>query len=144
MKIAVSACLLGDKVRYDGKDKLNKELVELLKNHDVIKICPEVASGFSIPRKPMEMKDNKVINIDNQDLTKQLINGCNICLKMIDDCDFLVLKSKSPTCGYQAIYDGSFTSTLTNKNGLFSQMVLDRGFTIYSEKDIEILRKILQ
>ena len=49
MKIGISACLLGDKVRFDGKDKRNEKLIKLLKNHEIIKICPEIESGFPIP-----------------------------------------------------------------------------------------------
>ena len=143
MKIAISACLMGDKVRYDGKHQLNKELSDILKDHDVIKICPELASGFSTPRKPMEIKDGKLINTDNKDLTKELIQGCNRCLEMIKDCDLVILKTKSPSCGYRQIYDGTFTNTLINKNGLFCQMCIDIGLRIYTEKNIDELRDIL-
>lgn len=144
MKIAISACLLGDKVRYDGKDQLNKQLVKLLKKHHIIKICPEISSGFDIPRKAMEIKDNRVINIDNEDLTDKLIEGCRICFDKASDCDLIILKSKSPSCGYGQTYDGTFTNTLINKNGLFSQMCIDNKMKVYTEKDIEILKEILK
>ena len=144
MKIAISACLLGDKVRYDGKHQLNKELKELLNKHSIIKICPEISSGFDIPRKAMEIKDNRVINIDNEDLTDKLMKGCKICFEKISDCDLVILKSKSPSCGYKQIYDGTFSNTLINKNGLFSQMCIDNNLKVYTEKDIEILKEILK
>lgn len=144
MKIAISACLLGDNVRYDGKHQLNKELKELLKKHSIIKICPEISSGFDIPRKAMEIKDNRVINIDNEDLTDMLMKGCKICFDKISYCDLVILKSKSPSCGYKQIYDGTFTNTLINKNGLFSQMCIDNNLKVYTEKDIDILKEILK
>lgn len=61
MKIAISACLLGDNVRYDGSNKKNNEIIKLLANHEYIKICPEILSGFKIPHEALERKMIKYI-----------------------------------------------------------------------------------
>ena len=144
MKIAISACLMGDKVRYDGKHQLNKELVDLVKSHEVIRICPEQSSGFLVPRKPMEIINGKLINTDNLDLTEKLMKGCNKCLEMIKDCDMVILKTRSPSCGYGKIYDGTFTNTLIEGNGIFTDLCLKNNIKVYTELDIKELNDLLK
>ena len=144
MKIGISACLLGDKVRFDGKDKRNEKLIKLLKNHEIIKICPEIESGFPIPRLPIELKNNKAYTKDNKDVTKQLIKGSNKTYQKIKDCDLIILKTKSPSCGYQKIYDGSFTNKLIKGNGIFTQICIDNNKKIYTDEDIDLLTKLLK
>lgn len=56
-KILVSACLLGQNCRYDGKSKKDNKVIEYLKDKDFIPVCPEVMSGLSTPRVPSEIKD---------------------------------------------------------------------------------------
>ena len=83
MKIAISACLLGDKVRYDGKSKKDNKLVNLLKGHELIKICPEIQSGLPIPRKQMEIRNNKVYTIDNIDFLSVFFLDFNTIMLVI-------------------------------------------------------------
>ena len=54
-----------------------------------------------------------------------------------NNIDEVIVKSKSPSCGYKQIYDGTFTNTLTDGNGVFVELALKQGFTIYTEKEIE-------
>ena len=56
-KILLSACLLGDPVRYDGQSKTqrNAALDKLLSQHRVISFCPEVAGGLPVPRAAAEI-----------------------------------------------------------------------------------------
>ena len=143
MKIAISACLLGDNVRYDGSDKRNDELIKLLDKHEIIKICPELESGFKIPHEPLEIRNNKVYTKSNKDVTKKLNKGSKLCLEKVLDCDLLILKSKSPSCGYKKIYDGSFNNKLVNGNGIFTDLCLKNNLKVYSENDLEIIREIL-
>ena len=82
MKIIVSACLLGYNVKYDGKNNLNDELIEFLKNHEVISVCPEVMGGLSTPRIPSEINNNKVINQENIDVTKEFSLGAEKTLEI--------------------------------------------------------------
>lgn len=58
LKILISACLLGEKVRYDGKDCLqsNHRLQHYIDQGCIIAFCPEVAGGLSIPRLPAEIE----------------------------------------------------------------------------------------
>lgn len=141
MKIGISACLLGDRVRYDGKDKRNDELIGLLKGHEIIRICPEVSAGFPIPRNPIEILNGKVIDAQHNDLTEELHEASMRCFEMIEDCDFLILKSRSPSCGYGQIYDGTFSGYLITGNGIFTRICLENNMTIYTEEDIDEIRK---
>ena len=142
MKIGVSACLLGHNVRYDATNKKNNELIEILKDVDIISICPEVLGGLSVPHFPCEIKDNVINNSQNEDMTSFFVRGSNLAYNMIKDCDFLILKTKSPSCGYQKIYDGSFSGKLIDGNGLFAKLCIENNIRIYTENDIEQIRNI--
>ena len=108
MIILVSACLLGDKVRYDGTDKQNDFVVSLKENHTLIPVCPENLGGLKSPRLPSEIVNDKVLRKDGLDLSDNFISGAMKAYEIADKSkiDFAVLKSKSPSCGYQEIYDG--------------------------------------
>ncbi|RGQ80457.1 DUF523 domain-containing protein [Megamonas rupellensis] len=138
-KIAVSACLLGDNCRYNGKNNYNKEIEHLLKDKEVYRICPEILTGLSIPRKPVEIKDNKVITQDNEDMTEIFLHGVDMAWEKLKDknIDLAILKASSPTCGSKTIYDGTFSHTLVEGNGLFAKLLKDNKIMVISEKDIE-------
>ena len=140
MKIGISACLLGHRCRYDGTDKRNDELIKLLDGHELIPVCPESSAGFTVPHEPIELKDNKAYLKDETDVTEQLYKGCLKCLKMIEDCDFVILKSKSPSCGYKKIYDGSFNGILIDGNGMFTDLCLQNDMKVFSENDLYQIR----
>ena len=52
---------------------------------------------------------------------------------------YAVLKEKSPSCRFKRIYDGTFSSTLTNRSGVTAQALSDMGVRIYGESEIDIL-----
>lgn len=135
-KILVSACLLGLNCKYNGKNNYSPEIDEFLKDYDVIPICPEIMGGLGIPRKPAEIKNNKVINIDGIDVTEQFIKGANEVLFLTKKYNVkkALLKSKSPSCGSDRIYDGTFTNTLTNKNGITTELLKKNNIEIITIK----------
>ncbi len=141
MKIGISACLTGDKVRYDGTDKRNSELLKILKEHELIKICPEIAAGFPVPRESLEIRNGKDYSCSDRDVTMKLNEGAHKCLKMIQDCDFVVLKERSPSCGVHLIYDGTFSGKPIEGHGLFTRLCLENGIPVYSENDIEEIKR---
>jgi uncharacterized protein YbbK (DUF523 family) len=143
MKIGISACLLGEKVRYDLTDKRNDKIIELVKGHEVIAICPEASAGFPLPHEPLEILNNKVFTQSGIDATEKLHEGSRKCLEMIKDCDLLILKSKSPSCGYGKIYDGSFSGKLIKGNGVFTDLSLKNGIAVFNETQIEEIEKII-
>ena len=56
MKIAVSACLLGENCKYNGGNNYSKKVRTYTKGHEVIPVCPEVLGGLPTPREPAEIE----------------------------------------------------------------------------------------
>lgn len=140
MKILISACLMGENVKYDGGNNiLSPEILEILHKYEVIKICPEVLGGLPIPRIPSEIRDEKVINREEIDVTKEFRLGATKALEMIKGEEILcaILKDGSPSCGSQYIYDGTFTKTKISGMGIAAKMLYDRGIKIFSSNDIK-------
>lgn len=139
MKIAVSACLVGKNTKYDGTNNYNKAVMEYLKDKEYILICPEVTGGLPTPRVPSERVNDKVINKENIDVTQNFIMGASKTLEELkkQNIELVIVKSKSPSCGYKQIYDGSFTGTIIEGNGVFTELAVKNGIQILTEKDIE-------
>ncbi|WP_425449168.1 DUF523 domain-containing protein [Dethiothermospora halolimnae] len=146
----VSACLAGISCRYDGKHNLNKDILNLLKEGKAILVCPEQLGGLSTPRVPCEIKKDsegniKVINKEGKDVTENFIKGAKETLKIAKDVDatIAILKSRSPSCGYKEIYDGTFSGKRIKGNGITGELLSKEGIKIYNEDNIpkEILDK---
>ena len=147
MKLLVSACLLGEACRYDGKSKPCEAVLRLGDAHTLIPICPEVMGGLPTPRVPSEVQQNGTVrNREGQDVTLQYQAGAREVLRVALDekCDGAILKEKSPACGKGRIYDGSFTKTLTDGNGICADLLLQNGIAVLGESEIsdEILFKL--
>ncbi|MBP3607950.1 MAG: DUF523 domain-containing protein [Treponema sp.] len=139
MKIAVSACLVGKNTKYDGNNNYNKAVMEYLKDKEYILICPEVTGGLPTPRVPSERVNDKVINKENIDVTHNFVIGASKTIEELkkQNIELVIVKSKSPSCGYKQIYDGSFTGTIIEGNGVFTELAVKNGLKILTEKDIE-------
>lgn len=142
MNVLVSKCLLGCKCRYDGDDNKIKEIDEIRKKYpglNFIGICPEVEGGMPIPRKPCEIKNKKVINKDGKDMTEFFKKGAEIARKkaLENKVKLALLKAKSPSCGKDYIYDGSFSRKLIKADGITCQVLKECGIIIFSEKEID-------
>ena len=135
MKIIVSACLLGDNVKYDGGNNYCENLIDFLKDYEVIKVCPEVMGGLCIPRKPSEIRNDKVINSENVDVTKKFNIGASKTLEIAlqNNIKVAILKKNSPSCGCGSIYDGTFSHTLIRGNGKTSKLLKENGVTVLNE-----------
>jgi len=136
----VSACLLGKRCRYDGKDNLSEKLNDFLEknNLETLEICPEVMGGLSVPRTPCEIVDGKVIDINGVDKTKEYAKGAEIALQLAKryDCKIAILKSKSPSCGFGKIYDGTHTRTLVDGNGICADLLIQNGVKVISSDEL--------
>lgn len=144
MKIGVSACLLGHNVRYNGSNKRNDEIIQLLENHEVVCVCPEAAAGLPIPHPPIEILNEEVIDCDGRCYTSSIIKGVQKAYAYSKDCDFFILKAKSPTCGVSRIYDGTFSDTLINADGMFTRVCKDNGKLVFTENDIDEIKTLLK
>lgn len=139
MNVLVSRCLLGINCRYDGDNNEIKNLREKFPHINFIDICPEVDGGMEIPRKPCEIKEGKVVNIDGEDKSKFFKKGADLALKKAQKNKVIValLKAKSPSCGKDFIYDGSFSHTLTKSHGITCKSLLDYGIIVFSENKLK-------
>jgi len=139
--ILVSACLLGENCRYDGKNCYNDYIHKLEEKYNIIPACAEMLGGLPCPRLPSENKDGKIINTANEDVSNEFILGAKKVLEIYknNNCIFAVLKSKSPSCGYGKIYDGTFSGNLIDGNGVTAQLLLDNNIKVYTDKEIEKL-----
>lgn len=131
--VLVSSCLIGLNTRYDKKSSKNI-FNELNLKYNVIPFCPEQAAGLPTPRKPCEIKDGSVYNIDGVDLTKKFLDGANETLKLCKMYNIkkAYLKSKSPSCGKGKIYDGSFSGVLTDGDGIVTKLLEENEIEVIS------------
>jgi len=136
--ILCSACLLGIKCRYDGKDKLNKKVIELSKKKILIPVCPEQLGGLSTPREPAEQKGKRVITKSGKDVTQNFKKGAKEVLKLAKllGSKEAILKQKSPSCGFGKIYDGSFSGQLIKGNGVTAALLKRNKIKIITEEDL--------
>ena len=82
MKVIVSACLAGDNCKYNGGNNLNQKMMDLLKTHEMIKVCPEVLGGLPTPRPSAEIVDGKVMNTEEKTSQKNLPTVLKKLLKL--------------------------------------------------------------
>ena len=136
MKIAVSACLLGQDCKYNGGNNRSQKVLDYIEGHDVIPVCPEVAGGLPVPRVPVELEGGKAINRDGEDVTAFFQRGVEEEMKKMQDIDLAILQPRSPSCGCKQIYDGSFTKTLINGKGMFAQALADAGIPMMDGDDV--------
>lgn len=150
-KILVSACLLGNKVRYDGNDKHchHAVLTKWHKEGRVVLICPEVAAGLPIPRAPAEMIGGggnqvlqhhaRVIEATGKDVSEFFIQGAELALQLCRENDIrvAVLTDKSPSCGSTTVYDGCFSGCRINGEGVTTALLRQHGIKVFSEHGIQ-------
>lgn len=138
MKILVSACLLGENCKYNGGNNYSPEVVEFVKDREVISVCPEMAAGFGCPRIPMEIVDGVLINRDGVNLDEPMRQAIAEILKSLEgqEIQCAILKSRSPTCGVRQVYDGTFSGTLISGMGLFAQALSNAGYRVVDSENV--------
>ena len=139
--ILVSACLLGVCCRYDGESKPNQNVTKLREQFTLIPICPEVDGGLPTPRTPSEGVGDRVLMRDGKDVTDNFRLGAELALERARtfSCLAAVLKARSPSCGSNSIYDGSFSGTLTDGDGVAAKLLKENDIDVYTEDEIDRL-----
>lgn len=138
-RILVSACLLGDRVRFDGRDKgvHNSVLDRWLAEGRVVKVCPEIAGGLGVPRPPAERQpDGRVLTNTGEDVTLQFGDGAVAAVRLAfeNEIAIAVLKEGSPSCGSGYVYDGTFTKTkVMGEVGETTRALRAYGVQVFSE-----------
>ena len=140
MKIMVSACLAGDNCKYSGGNNLSDRLMKLLEGNEVIKVCPEVLGGLPIPRAPGEIVGGVVRNEDGTSVDYEYRHGADLALEIAqrEKPDLVVLQSRSPGCGVNEIYDGTFSHVRIKGRGVFAQKMIDAGFKVIDIEDLQV------
>jgi uncharacterized protein YbbK (DUF523 family) len=142
-KILISACLLGEKVKYDGGDNaLHVSLIEQWKQEGLlVSVCPEVLGGLSIPRIPSEVEQgsHRVLNKAGEDVTHAFEKGAHHALEIAqkEGVVMAILKARSPSCGKGVIYDGTFTGTKVSDSGITCKVLEEQGIAVFSEEELE-------
>ena len=136
MKLLVSACLLGHNCKYNGGNNRSQNVLDYIKGHEVIPVCPEVTGGMPVPRIPVELKNGRAINRDGEDVTEFFQKGVKLTMEKMQDIDLAILQPRSPSCGCKQIYDGSFTKTMIEGKGMFAQALAEVGIPMMDGDDV--------
>lgn len=139
MKILVSACLLGVNCRYDGTGQMKEKIKKLMSDHQLVPVCPELLGGLKTPRCPAERQGNRVVTREGEDVTAAYRRGAEETLKLgkLFGCSGAILKERSPSCGCGKIYDGTFTKTLTDGDGVTAALLKAYGIPVFGDEHLE-------
>ena len=142
-KLLVSACLLGERCRYDGGGNYVPAVEKLREWFELIPVCPEQLGGLPVPRTPSERIGTKVMTRDGADVTEAFRLGAEHTLEAAQRAGaaFALLKERSPSCGSGWIYDGSFHGKVIPGMGVTAEVLARNGIKLYSESRIEELLK---
>ena len=138
MRVLVSACLLGENCKYNGKNNYSQKVIDFVKGHEVIAVCPEALGGLSTPRIPSEIVNGLVINANNEVVDSEFKKGAERALKQaLDyDVDLAILQSRSPSCGVNEIYDGSFSGKLIKGQGVLTKLLIENGIRVIDVENL--------
>lgn len=145
VRLLVSACLLGMNCRYCGGGCEDGRVVALLEECWLVPVCPEQLGGLPTPRAPNEILNGRVVESDGRDNTEAFERGAQEALRAAKllGCDFALFKERSPSCGSNMIYDGSFTGRQVHGAGVTARLLAAHGIRVFSEEHIEDLRGAL-
>jgi len=137
MKI-VSACLAGINCKYNGGSSANQKVMKLVKEGKAIPLCPEQLAGFPTPREKREKKDSRVITESGEDVTALMEKGARetLAVAKIFDVREAILKARSPSCGKDEVYDGSFSGKIVHGDGITASMLMRNGVKVLTEEEI--------
>ncbi|MCP3760961.1 DUF523 domain-containing protein [Domibacillus sp. A3M-37] len=145
--ILVSSCLAGMKVRYNGTDRLDEHICQLVEAKKAVMVCPELLGGFQTPRPPAEIIGGtgedvldgraKVMDQLGRDVTDMYVAGAMQTLQTASEvgATMVVLKENSPSCGSSEIYNGAFSGEKIAGAGVTTALLRRNGMTVLSEEE---------
>ena len=155
-KLLISACLLGQRVRYDGG---GFDPVQLLLDWQskgrLVVVCPEVAGGLPTPRPPAEIPGGQgalvlageqvVVTDQGEDVSAAFIRGAEQALALVRKhrIRYALLKARSPSCGNVENYDGSFSGVRVSGEGVTAAALRQAGVRVFNEEQLGELRALL-
>lgn len=139
MKILMSSCLLGKNCKYNGGNNYNAAVAEFVKDKEVLEICPEIMAGMGCPRTPIEIVDGVLMDRDGNNVDAAMRKAVADAMELIreEDIQCAVLQSRSPTCGVNQVYDGSFSGKLIEGSGVLAQALKAAGYQVIDAEDVE-------
>lgn len=144
--------MLGEKVRYDGKDFLqtHPRLQRYMQDDKVVMICPEMAGGLSTPRSPSEIESHgtaeavlrfeaRVLTKSGGDVSDEYRKGAQKALEFAQKHGVrcAILKAKSPSCGSHQVYDGTHSKVLIDGMGITALLLTQNGIKVFDETEID-------
>ena len=142
----ISACLTGENCKFNGGNNRRDTLLEMLADHTLIPVCPEVMGGLPTPRTPAEIRDGIVLTKDGRSVDREFRTGAELTLAkaLREKPDFVVLMSRSPSCGVKQRYDGTFSGRLTDGAGITAALLIEAGFRVLDAEDTDGIRAALR
>ncbi|ANY89936.1 MULTISPECIES: DUF523 domain-containing protein [Pseudomonas] len=156
-KVLVSACLLGQPVRYDGRDSGHPDILQRWQAEGrVVPLCPEVAGGLPTPRPPAEIPGGQgaavldgraqVVTVTGMDVSEAFLAGAREALALVRQHGIrvAVLKAGSPSCGNRLTYDGTFSGVKVPGEGVTTALLRREGVQVFSELELEDAQRALE
>lgn len=146
--VLVSACLAGRACRFDGSANPDDEVARLVSEGRAVLVCPEEDGGLGTPRPPAEIVGGdgadvlagraRVVTKGGRDVTEEYVAGARIALQAARDAgaERAILKARSPSCGTGCVYDGTFTRTPRDGDGVTAALLIAEGIRVISEEDL--------
>lgn len=136
--LLVSACLLGTHCNHEAGHSRRSTVTALAATHRLVPICPEVCGGLATPRPAAECAGDRVVTAAGADVTAEYERGARAAVELAQAVGArrAVLKARSPSCGGEQIYDGTFTRTLRSGAGVTATALRAAGIEVVSEDDV--------
>ncbi|MEX3016835.1 DUF523 domain-containing protein [Gymnodinialimonas hymeniacidonis] len=158
-KVLISSCLMGARVRYDGKAKtLDDQLLATWRAEGrLISLCPEMAAGLPTPRAPAEIAPGAtaeavlrgrgaIYDKDGLDMTADFVNGANLALEVAQEsgCRFALLTDGSPSCGSTRVYSGDFNGQTHEGEGVVAARLRAGGVRVFAQHQLNDLARAIE
>ncbi|WP_017579905.1 DUF523 domain-containing protein [Nocardiopsis valliformis] len=150
-KVLVSACLMGRRVRYDGRAKpVGDDTVTRWREEGRLVVhCPEIAGGLPVPRPPAEIEPGanaadvlagraRILTPEGADVTDHFVSGAHSALATAQTHGVVLalLKESSPSCGLHEVYDGTFQGHKVPGEGVTAHLLREHGVAVFNENEV--------
>lgn len=157
-KVLVSACLMGRRVRFDGRAKpVDDATVERWRAEGRLVVhCPEIAGGLPVPRPPAEIEPGadaadvlagraRILTLEGVDVTDHFVSGARAALATAQAHDVAValLKQSSPSCGSHQVFDGTFSGRKVPGEGVTAHLLIAHGIPVLDEDQVAETAELL-
>lgn len=158
-KIFISSCLMGARVRYDGRAKtLDDQLLATWRAEGrLVALCPEMAAGLPTPRAPTEIAPGAtalavlngragIYDKDGLDMTGDFTQGADLALEVAQQngCRFALLTDGSPSCGSTYVYSGDFDGQHVSGEGVVAARLRGAGIAVFAQDQLGDLARAVE